>query len=328
MKKTIFLIFIISFVAIANAQIEFAPVGAEWNYTNKETINGNMLQYKNLNYICEKDTIVQSNNCKLIRGSEVSSYGNSSIPGNYAEIIYQDNSTIYYFFDGQFRKLFDFSLELEDSIDIEFKTYKVNSYNMDSTIVIRCIVDEILFDTINGTEVKTFRVMLDNFSFYHPDITLYDLKSRYFFNELYLHYNINYIGDFIPHVSPYPTICMELPVYNLTCYNDDNVNYVTDWWLEEDKPCDFSGTISVVNTENQEIKFFPNPVLENITIQNSENDINLVEIADLLGKVHVSLSTETNSDICIDLRKLTKGIYFLKISDNKNNLRTTKIIKL
>ena len=98
--------------------------------------------------------------------------------------------------------------------------------------------------------------------------------------------------------------------------------------MQEDKPCDFVGTVSGINIENQGIKFFPNPVISNITIQNSENDINIVEIADLLGKVHVSFFTEDESDICIDLSNLQNGIYFLKISDNKNKQRTTKIIKL
>lgn len=322
MKKIIIFLFIISFVVTVNAQIEFAPVGAEWNYTLKDTINGNMIQYKNLNYTCEKDTIVQSNNCKIIRGNKPPE-AYPPISALYTEIIYQDNSTIYYYFDNQFRKVFDFSLELEDSIDIEFKTNKVNSFNMDSTIVIRCIVDEILFETINGIEVKTFKVIPE--SFLYP---VADLRAYYFFNELNINDKINYIDDFIPHVTSNGVVCEAPPYYNLTCYKDNIFDYVTDWWLQEDKPCDFVGTVSGINIENQGIKFFPNPVISNITIQNSENDINIVEIADLLGKVHVSFFTEDESDICIDLSNLQKGIYFLKISDNKNKQRTTKIIKL
>src|SRR5574344_1424713 len=329
MKKIITLFYIISFVAIANAQIEFAPVGAEWNYSHKDTLSGYTYKYQNMNYISEKDTMVLGNNCKLINGGgliELSGYPPTSV--HFSEIIYQDNSTIYYYFQEQFRKIFDFSLELGDSIDIEFKTNKVNSFNYDSTIVIRCIVDGITLDTINGSEIKTFSVIPHNFSLYHPNIMLTDLKSHYFFNERYLHNAITSIESFIPNTTTNGTLCEPPLIFNLTCYNENNFSYTTDWWLEEDKHCDFSGTIYVENIENKEIKFFPNPVIDNITIQNNENDINLVEIVDLLGKVHVSLSIESNSDICINLSNLQKGVYFLKMSYNKNNSITKKIIKL
>jgi hypothetical protein len=60
-------------VIIANAESEWAPIGAKWYYNC--CANGNIM-YSHLNYIVsEKDTIVEENNCRVLKRY----YDNSNI---------------------------------------------------------------------------------------------------------------------------------------------------------------------------------------------------------------------------------------------------------
>lgn len=116
----------------------------------------------------------------------------------------------------------------------------------------------------------------------------------------------------------YSYLDLTSPSQNLLCYRI--------------KEIDFDGTncfsniacVDFTNNENQ-VKVFPNPFNENLTIEiQKENLPAVVSICDLSGKEIVSKTINTTSMILDNLSTLEKGIYLLKINDSK----TKKVFKL
>lgn len=136
-------------VIIANAQSEWAPVGAKWFYNC--CANGNIM-YSHLNYIVfEKDTIVEGNNCRVLKR-----YYDNSSSASEKYIIKESEDKIYYYHQNQFNLLFDFGVEVNDIVeftfmykeyDDDFQLYK------DTVLSARYQVESIITNTQN---LKTF----------------------------------------------------------------------------------------------------------------------------------------------------------------------------
>ena len=79
-------------------------------------------------------------------------------------------------------------------------------------------------------------------------------------------------------------------------------------------------------TNKNEIQFFPNPVLNELTIKGNFIPSQL-KIFDSLGRILHSIKP-TEPEFTINMSKMLKGVYFIKVFNNKNGLiKTQKIIK-
>jgi len=82
----------------------------------------------------------------------------------------------------------------------------------------------------------------------------------------------------------------------------------------------------ILTLEDQETvntKLYPNPTSSLITITNSENIINTIEIISFTGKVIFTKNNNTTKKIIIDISNFESGIYLIKI----NNKSVKKLIK-
>ena len=84
-----------------------------------------------------------------------------------------------------------------------------------------------------------------------------------------------------------------------------------------------TSTVDQINSIN--IKVYPNPTINNITIESESNGE--IIIFDGLGKVCRKLKV-TNYKTVINIEDLTKGIYTLKFVSNENESAINKIIKI
>lgn len=91
---------------------------------------------------------------------------------------------------------------------------------------------------------------------------------------------------------------------------------------------DYLDNTVILNSENfitkKEVKLFPNPVQNNLTISTSFSDYQNIEISDLSGKVITVINENTSN---IDFSGFESGIYFVKINWIDTFLNF-KIIKL
>jgi hypothetical protein len=98
---------------------------------------------------------------------------------------------------------------------------------------------------------------------------------------------------------------------------------------------DVSGSLELtINLEsglNDEVSDYepiihPNPVINSLNISDAEN-INIVEILNVVGNRVIIVNNQRNNLINIDCSDLNKGIYFVRIIKDENQVKTYKIIK-
>jgi len=71
---------------------------------------------------------------------------------------------------------------------------------------------------------------------------------------------------------------------------------------------------------------FPNPAKNNITIENSNFEINTVELYNIAGQLVKSENVNSMSTN-LNLSDLKKGIYILEIQSNKTSIRRKLIVE-
>jgi len=116
---------------------------------------------------------------------------------------------------------------------------------------------------------------------------------------------------------------------DLTCVFVDDVSYsTTNWSSEVDANAHFVETqaeceaLDISNNKLIKFSIYPNPVNSHLTIVSSTM-IKNIEIYNGIGQI-LTRNEEKNY---IDVSNLSKGVYFIKITDYLNNTVTQKIIK-
>ncbi len=91
----------------------------------------------------------------------------------------------------------------------------------------------------------------------------------------------------------------------------------------------FTGGTTGIKTffNNSEIKVYPNPFSNQLTIENkSELSITKISISDLLGREIMTTNVEHSKEININTQSFDSGVYFVKVFNNSDSY-TVKIIK-
>lgn len=93
---------------------------------------------------------------------------------------------------------------------------------------------------------------------------------------------------------------------------------------------EISETLSTNNTENIELQLtaFPNPTTNYLTLSFGEKNSTTIayQLFDVTGKMLQSKSNLQNKET-LPMQKFSSGIYYLKVSEKNNIIKTFKIIK-
>ena len=320
-KLSVLFVIICTFATQNNytySQTEFAPIGAQWNYKDIESVLPGIFKYSGIQFTSEKDTVVQGKTCRIIRGNY---FTNSNL--RYYEIMYEENGIVYYYLNNQFRKIYDFTAQVGDTIDFEFKSNMVNSFYLDTSIIVPCIIEEISIDTINNIAVKTFHTRVqryeENFDFEWPIYHTYSERFGIF--------SIDHHHCFVPVITNIITL-PEVPYYAMNCYNDTAIDYIADWWQSENKPCDFLGTVTSIKEKediSNSIRIFPNPVKDILNIESTGNiEIKSISIYTMDGKL-IETSKYSFNNGQLNINKLAIGSYIINIETDKGKFSKTII---
>jgi hypothetical protein len=83
--------------------------------------------------------------------------------------------------------------------------------------------------------------------------------------------------------------------------------------------------VNEINKETNQVKIYPNPADDQITIESETLPIKEVKIIDLMGKtMYHSMVNQNRSKI--DVSYFTPGIYFVQITDDQKNMANKKIV--
>ena len=302
--KNIFFFLLLLVAQFVSGENDFAPLGARWYY---QYVQGNSY----VTFVSEKDTVVNTKNCKVI-GNE---HGK--------EIMYEEEGKVYYWYDAKFRKIFDFTVTVGDSVFFEVKASTRNSIiPLDTVIMIHCAVENISYVNTENIPLKVVTVSVSNKN--KPDYYIENWPSTYTYYEK-IGYSHKY---FILQISNWASTGEEIT--SLRCYHDNDINYTGAWWQSLNLPCDYSGYSGTNVVKSMEPSFYPNPIKDEIfidfhSIGNPESCI--ASIFYISGKLVFSKQVEI-TDCKIDISTLSSGVYFLTLNNGTINLLNSKIVKL
>lgn len=96
---------------------------------------------------------------------------------------------------------------------------------------------------------------------------------------------------------------------------------IVEYWYGDD-----TATTSVTNEYLADVKAYPNPFNNTLTIDNLENANNII-VSNILGQEFATFNSFTSNSIEINTSEFDNGIYFVTIISNNNTKRTIKIVK-
>jgi len=271
----------------------------------------------------EKDTVINGISCKkLVSTYKVFDF-NPPFPliasGDADAPVYMyasaDDNEVYFYEEGVFKKIYDFTAQVGDIIELPYNTTNgVSSLCPNNNF----IIDSVGTDNIDGVDLKWMSVSPteETQNFYDGKIYQKMGSTSWFFTTLVA-----------------PGICIGTIedmnfIDEFRCFSDNNFEFkhqgIIDFYGGN---CYFPDTTTVGITEisdNAKLKVFPNPVLDYLNLETEEASISNVNIFNILG-VEV-LSTElSQGSKTVDCQRLKPGIYFLKADTHP---RTVKFIKL
>ncbi|MDR1345915.1 MAG: T9SS type A sorting domain-containing protein [Bacteroidales bacterium] len=282
---------------------EFAPVGAEWYYTYTATDPLKSCEH----YRSLKDTVIGSKTCKMVcRNSDTA-------------IFCQDEKKIYYHQNNEFHLIYDFGVNVGDTVCFSFKRIY---FDPDSVAFhkIKCKVEDI---SVTAQNLKQFSTTL-------LDDTIIGISDWFYSRPLQKQYTyIEKIGHpkvFMETISSYIDAAMY--TINLRCYHDNEFDFVTDWWQAYNLPCNSLSGIKN-NTELLDITVYPNPATDAINI----------EIKEIQDYQHAAISLYNIHGICLENKLISNsitafnvshyssGLYFIEIRQQNGRKYYSKFIK-
>lgn len=92
-----------------------------------------------------------------------------------------------------------------------------------------------------------------------------------------------------------------------------------------------SSSLSVNDTEINPISFYPNPVLNNLTLNIAQANLNIdntkITLYTINGQTILETRPENANEIKLNLSNLNCGLYLLRVNDNNVTI-TKKVVKL
>lgn len=252
-----------------NAQ-EWFPVGANWYYNQVILFVGNRYRY----FEVTGDTIIDGRYCRIVHGAcECSEY-----PGvNYLNV---DGEQIYTYDmqEGDFRLLYDFSLQPGDTLRHSSIMFGPTQY---------------LLDSISTLQVDSILLRVQHFSYIDGD---YEFGDKVY----------EFIGS---RGCMYPVIRFCDPsTGHLRCYMDSTIGLVK--FIDPDLECDYT-TSSTKEAVDHDVHIYPNPSsgILNITSDELIKQIDYVEIE--TGRT-IYRNPEVDGEL-IDLQHIPPGTYILRL---------------
>jgi len=284
------------------AQIEWAPIGAKWHISKIEGTTPPDQGY--ILYEVTGNTLLLEKNVKVIKKTYFHSNGKDATPLE-NEYTYEEDSVVYYWKNGRFYTLYDFSSRPGD----KWTVYGPGNYkeycDYDSVGVV--VVDSVSTLTINNQKLKAI-------------YTSPEINSDWHFEGVIL----ERIGN-ITHILPQSNGCiLDTPddEGSLRCYEDKIIGvYKAGYCGLVNCKCDelFNYT-SLNNNNNRSFQIYPNPVKNYLDLHITNNNFiergTIAEIFNLNGEKFGSY----NNCNRIFVGFLSHGLYFLKLSYSDHQL--------
>ncbi|GHV43901.1 hypothetical protein FACS1894180_4390 [Bacteroidia bacterium] len=249
--------------------------------------------------ISEKDSVINGKTCSVINIADSSNF----------YYLCQEEDRVYMWFDDSFHKIFDFTVETGDSVELAAFTLIEDLYTLTT---VKCRVENVSYTSTYGMPLKYVYV---------------SYKSLIGTTEHYSYIEKLGSPEYITFIPEVDLVYTQLDV-GFMAYEDNELTWVDIYYTQlfPDMLCDYPGKASSVdNIESRETVIFPNPVGDMFNIETLQSDnATDIQICDISGKtVHTQ-----KFDRQINIAFLSSGVYFVKLFNSSNLLLTLKFIKI
>lgn len=298
----VFLILFQFFLASVGIAQNFAPVGAEWYYSEDEVFAPPGYE-SFLHVVVLKDTLIQGKSCSKLDCDWL-----CWNPGG-IQYVYSNEDSVF-IFDPAFD---DFKL-----------IYAFRALAGDSIIIPVLDLDDGVIDTVVLTIDSTSFITINNIQLAHQFVT-------YFVHDSFPGYN----GTFYYHSEIFETIGDKEFIFNfpvqaslicdanfsrgLRCYDD---NYIGHYETGIAPTCTYT-SVSVKEPYVDSLVLYPNPTSDYLRIKNLPINSDKIELLDNLGQI--IRSYYPNSEL--NLEGVPNGLYFLRITLKNEDYYIQKVIK-
>lgn len=300
-KRVLLLLLMIIGGGSLKAQVEFAPVGTEWNVLWQSN-NAATPLYVTESLMVVDDTVVDGlTYMKLLRKlSSETTYWQGSLDYELYGLLREDVGKVFYKPINQEMEflLYDFCMNVNDTAVMYY------CQNTNNEITVR--VDSITTEHIAGADRRIFHISCKDL--YSPD-------------WMQLNTWIEGIGDMSGLLySCHPVNAGGITMRRLLCYHEDDNLLFMD---EEFNSCEVDNNVNYIEENETDLAYFD--YLSN-TLYVTQNDIITLNITiyDIHGRV--VFSNKNHSDNTLDLSFLSNGFYIISI-ENHNKIHLIKIVK-
>lgn len=237
------------------------------------------------------DTIVQGVDCKILDLTSPFGYGvvDSYVAYEAGEVVY-----VYQEFTDQFLKIYDFSLEVGDSVVLS----NFWKYHIDSIGTIQVNFTDRRFQHIHFGDSQEKYLVLEGIGLVGDTGFDNPLRCSYFF----LH-------------TAFCSMAVDGTDFHFRCFSDGLT------FLDPHFNCTLSPNGEVIR---EKPRLYPNPTSGTLQIDfPPENPIAKIQIFSMYGERLNTLRTQDNQ---LDISHLPTGIYFLKMEFSNGEILTEKII--
>lgn len=313
MKRILFILSLLAIQSIISlsAQDNFANIGSIWHNTIPDPVNGSPF-YDFTKYECIKDTVIDTLNCKFISSSKVNPV-----------IIYEENDKVYFLNNGKLNLLFDFAVEVGDTIYFDMQVYTFLIENETDFIFIDTImkvlsviedVDSILFESVYLKQIRAAIYPAGDFLVNAVWPRTFDFTQK-----------LGCVQDgLIPLLIKGMGPAIENSKY-LRCYSDSEISYLNPHWEQYNRPCNYRYNTSINNMEKSmiDVNIYPNPTSEriNIDFRNFHGECR-VFIYGIAGTVYQRSFAFSGDDtiITLSLKGWYPGVYYIAIRSKEGEL--------
>ncbi len=308
--KIIFVSIILCISGVINAQNWF-PNGAKW-HVEKFCVGpqGSCGFYA---FLVQKDTTFLGKHARIINCYDITDNGtqyDTTLVDLAKTIVYEDSNKVYFYENNQFRLLYDFSLNVADTLKFQVPTNVAYYYGCAAIIDTNLAYNTsyALVDSIGTYSAPPFTGKTMYFSTAPTDDSSFVLTTV---NE-----RIGSLNGFfgIPQI----TVCSGM----FRCYRDDSISFS----LTTDE-CD-SFYNSVKSDLTNEITIVPNPA-QDIVLIKSTTPLNRLELYNSLGaKVNDFSPYSSFQSRTINISSLPAGVYSIVAYSDQNRRQVKTIIKV
>ncbi len=307
MKRLLIILTLAHLAQHLTAQVEWAPIGAEWYYTEPYQKELNYIQIESVG-----DTTIKEQNCKTLL---ITRNGHEFISREY---IAQLGDTILYYNPQTdcFHTLYNFSAQIGDTVHVHTQPFRPT----DAFLLPFSFLEDGIIPYFSYCIVRIDSIEISGVWMKQQEVDFITNDDQWGFSNITGgEFLIEGIGSLTYFFGRGNWIVLNEQVTLLRCYNDENNVFQNPQWGSS---CTLISSLKF--PESKKHRIYPNPTNDILHLEfNDEQEVR-IQVVDDIGRIRMAEQISLPSQL--NISHLESGFYILRII-SKKKYSTHKILK-